>query len=137
MPKYSEIVKIDDRGRIVIPGATRKIMKLTPGTNLLMTVDDETNQITLTPFMGNETKPIRIRIVLKDQKGALAKVATVLSEIGINLLLGEAHIIRKGVYAEWSIVADLGTAENEVSLEDLKEQIIKSGGAVEVEFHEF
>ncbi|MHA1684760.1 MAG: ACT domain-containing protein [Promethearchaeota archaeon] len=133
MAKFSEIVKIDDRGRIVIPGSTRKIMKLAPGTKLLMNVDEERNQIILTPFLGVDVKPIGIRIVMKDKKGALAHVATAISELGINLLLGEAHIVSKGKQAEWSIIADLSTVEN-IALEEIKDKIINSGGADEVEF---
>lgn len=133
MAKFSEVVKIDDRGRIVIPGSTRKVMKLNPGTKLLMNVDEERNQIIMTPFLGSDVKPVKIRILMKDQKGALAHVATAISDLGINLLLGEAHIVSKGLHAEWSIVADLSTS-GDMSLEEIKEKIIDSGGAEEVEF---
>ncbi|MHA1792647.1 MAG: ACT domain-containing protein [Promethearchaeota archaeon] len=137
MAKFSEVVKVDDRGRIVIPGVTRKVLKLRPGTKLLMTVDDESNQIIMVPFLGKDSHPIKIRILMKDQSGSLAKIATVISELGINLLFGEARIIRKGVYAEWTIVADLGSSEDETSLEAIKERIMKSEAAIEVEFMRF
>lgn len=133
----SEIVKIDNRGRIVIPGSARKLLKLNPGTNLLMHVDEIRNSITLTPFLGKDTKPIKINILMKDQSGALARVATAISDLGINLLLGEAHIVSKGLQAEWTIVADLNSADSEISIEDIERKIIDSGGALKVDFKNF
>ncbi|MFX0098807.1 MAG: hypothetical protein ACFFCS_04440 [Candidatus Hodarchaeota archaeon] len=134
MTKITEIVKIDDRGRIVIPGSARKVMSLVPNTKLLMTVDE--NEITLVPFLGTDSDPIRIRIKFSDERGSLAKIATKISELGINLLVGEAHFIRKGLFAEWNLIADLSTMDEPKTLEEISEKI-KENGALEVEFQKF
>lgn len=136
MTKIIEVVNIDDRGRIVIPGSARKMMKVVPNTKLLMTVDDQANEITLVPFLGTDSKPMRMRIKFSDERGSLARIATSISDLGINLLVGEAHFIRKGVHAEWNIIGDLATMDEEKSLEEIKEHIMKEG-AIEVEFKKF
>ncbi|MHA1371241.1 MAG: AbrB/MazE/SpoVT family DNA-binding domain-containing protein [Promethearchaeota archaeon] len=136
MTRFSEIVKIDDRGRIVIPGYARKMLNLKVGSKILMIVDDKTNRIILTPFLGEDSKPIRARIRLQDEPMSLARVAMAIGKLGINLILGEAHTIHKGIYAEWSIVADISTMKEEKSLEEIA-QIMREAGALEVEWYEF
>ncbi len=127
MVKIREIVKIDDRGRIVIPGSTRKVMKIGPGTNLLMIADDSNNEITLTPFLGNDAKPVKMQIIMRDQQGALAKIAQIIGDLGINLLSEEAHILKKGEQAEWMVIADLATMKASRTLEQIRQEIMESG----------
>nr|MDO8116935.1 hypothetical protein [Candidatus Sigynarchaeota archaeon] len=127
MVKIREIVKIDDRGRIVIPGSTRKVMKIGPGTNLLMIADDSKNEIMLTPFLGQDAKPVKMQIIMRDQQGALAKIAQIIGDLGINLLSEEAHILKKGEQAEWMVIADLATMKSIRTLEQIKQEILESG----------
>jgi bifunctional DNA-binding transcriptional regulator/antitoxin component of YhaV-PrlF toxin-antitoxin module len=132
MTKFTELVKVDDRGRIVIPGSTRKVMKLVTGTKLLMEVDDENNEIKLKPFLGQDVKPVKIRLLMTDEKGALAKITTVIGEMGINLLYEEAHVVRKGVQAEWEAIADLATITEPLDVDQIKERILDTKVAIDV-----
>ena len=137
MTKFTELVKVDDRGRIVIPGSTRKVMKLVTGTKLLMEVDDENNEIKLTPFLGQDVKPVKIRLLMTDEKGALAKITTAIGEMGINLLYEEAHVVRKGVQAEWDAIADIASIKEPLDLEQIKERILASKVAIDVSIQKY
>ncbi|HME52269.1 MAG TPA: hypothetical protein VKM55_08625 [Candidatus Lokiarchaeia archaeon] len=137
MTKFTELVKVDDRGRIVIPGSTRKVMKLATGTKLLMEVDDENNEIKLTPFLGQDAKPVKMRILMSDVQGALAKITGVIGEMGINLLYEEAHVVRKGVQAEWDAIADLATINEPLDLDQIKERILATQVALDVSIQKY
>ena len=137
MTKFTELVKVDDRGRIVIPGSTRKVMKLATGTKLLMEVDDENNEIKLTPFLGQDVKPIKIHLTMTDEKGALAKITTLIGELGINLLYEEAHVVRKGVQAEWDAIADIAAIREPLDLEQIKERILATKVAMDVSIQKY
>ncbi len=137
MTRFSEVVKVDDRGRIVIPGSTRKVMKLASGTKLMMLVDDETNEIRLTPFIDQNAKPVQMRVIMADTQGALAKITAAIGDMGINLLYEEAHVLRKGMQAEWQAIADLAPMKDALSLEQVKERILATKVAQEVEIQKY
>lgn len=132
-----ETVRIDDRGRIVIPGSVRKVLRLAPGAELLMQCDDELNQIILAPFFGKDTQPIKIRVLMSDVQGAMAKIATVVGNMGINLLQNEARIVTKGSTAEWISVADISKMKNALSLDQVKARILESDAAIEVDIEKY
>jgi AbrB family looped-hinge helix DNA binding protein len=135
--KFSEVVKVDDRGRIVIPGSTRKVMKLAAGTKLIMMVDDEKNEIRLTPFIDQNANPVQIRVVMADTQGALAKITAIIGEMGINLLYEEAHVVSKGVKAEWQCIADLAPMKQALTMDQIKARIKESKTALEVEIQKY
>jgi len=112
-------------------------MKLVSGTKLMMTVDDEKNEIKLTPFLGSEAKPVQMRIAMADTQGALAKIAAVIGDMGINLLYEEAHVVRKGVQAEWLVIADLATMKENLSSDQIVERIKASKVALDVEIQKY
>jgi AbrB family looped-hinge helix DNA binding protein len=131
------VVKVDDRGRIVIPGSTRKVMKLASGTKLMMMVDDEKNEIRLTPFIDQSANPVQMRILMSDTQGALAKIAAAIGDMGINLIYEEAHVLRKGVQAEWQVIADLAPMKEALTLEQIKAHILATKVAQEVEIQKY
>jgi AbrB family looped-hinge helix DNA binding protein len=137
MTRFSEVVKVDDRGRIVIPGSTRKVMKLASGTKLMMLVDDEANEIRLTPFIDQNANPVQMRVIMADTQGALAKITAAVGDMGINLLYEEAHVLRKGVEAEWQAIADLAPMKEALSMEQVKARILATKVAHKVEIQKY
>lgn len=114
-------------------------MRLATGTKLLMEVDvdDEKNEIKLTPFLGPDAKPVKIHVVMADVQGALARITAAIGEMGINLLYEEAHVVRKGVQAEWDAVADIAAINESLDLDQIKERILASKVALDVTIQKF
>jgi len=136
MPKFTDIVKVDDRGRIVIPGSTRKLLKLLPGTKLMMVVEEEKNEIVMTPFLGNAARPIKMRIVMNDKKGSLAEIASIISSMGINMMYTEVHSIQSGK-AEWTAIADIAGAREGLTPGEIKQKILECDVAVEADISDY
>ncbi|MFX0041956.1 MAG: ACT domain-containing protein [Candidatus Hodarchaeota archaeon] len=129
--KDVKIITIDNRGRIVIPLVTRKSLGLTTNTQLMLVSDSETKEIKITPVgISAEEKPIKFRITMEDIPGALAKIATTFGELGISLIYGESAIIEKDKTAIWSVISPRPTG---ITLEELREKLIESGEALNVE----
>lgn len=107
MPK-TYLLKIDDRGRILIPQAVRDIMGLRPQSETLGTYDSEKNVFTLMPVRqgGNF---VRIVFKISDQPGSLAKVANSLASSGINLMATSSTTLVPGKLAEWEVIADVSS----------------------------
>ena len=124
-------MKLDRRGRIVIPRIMRKSLGLTENTQLMAISDSEAKEIRIIPLQLTDNKTyIKIQIHIKDEPGSLAKIANAFGDLKISLVYGESIIIKKGVEAEWTVIAP--APSNDLTLEDLKKYLIENGGAIKV-----
>lgn len=133
MAKETEILKIDSRGRIVIPRTMRKSLGLKENSQIMMISDSEAKEIKIIPLPFSEEKSfIKLKIIIDDKAGSLGRIATAFGEFGVSLLYGETVVIKKGIEAEWSVLAPV----TEMPIEELKRQLIEKGGAKRVEIME-
>ena len=129
--KEVRIVSIDNRGRIVIPQIVRKSLGLTTNSQLMMVSDSEIKEIKMTPIgLVHEKQLIKFRIVMKDEAGALAKIASAFANHGISLIYGESMIVEKEKTAIWTVI---GPKPEDLSLEDLNDIILKEGSALQID----
>ncbi|MGQ9478767.1 MAG: hypothetical protein ACUVQ0_01935 [Thermoproteota archaeon] len=105
MPK-TYLLKIDDRGRILIPQAVRDMMGLRPHSETVGTYDSEKNVFTLMPVKARGNF-VRIVFKISDQPGSLAKVANSLASAGVNLIATSSTTLVPGKLAEWEVIADV------------------------------
>lgn len=100
------LLKIDDRGRILIPQVIRDLMGLRPQSETVGTYDSEKNVFMLMPARqgGNF---VRIVFRISDQPGSLAKVANSLASSGINLVATSSTTLVSGKLAEWEVITDV------------------------------
>jgi bifunctional DNA-binding transcriptional regulator/antitoxin component of YhaV-PrlF toxin-antitoxin module len=119
--KETEILRIDERGRLLIPIVMRKSLNLVENSNLLATCDVENGEIRLTPLQFSEQQNlIKIRILMEDKTGALAQLAKAFAEKQISLVHDESIILKKGLYAEWTVTIPIPTIPLEELIEHLK-----------------
>ena len=107
----------------------RKSLGLTENTQLMAISDSDTKEIRIIPLQLSDNKTyIKIQIYLNDKPGSLANVANAFGDLGMSLVYGESIIIKKGVEAEWTVIAP----QPELSLEELKKYLMEKGGATRV-----
>ncbi len=91
--------------------------------------DSDSKEIRIIPLQLSDNKTyIKIQIYLNDKPGSLANVANAFGDLGMSLVYGESIIIKKGVEAEWTVIAP----QPELSLEELKKYLTEKGGATRV-----
>ena len=131
--KNSEILKMDSRGRIVIPRSMRQALGLKHNSQIMAISDSDSKEIKLIPLPFYSDEPfIKIRILLKDVSGALAQIATIFGDMGISLLYGQTVVIKKGQQAEWTVISPVP----EIPIEDFVEKLKTEGDALAVEILE-
>jgi AbrB family looped-hinge helix DNA binding protein len=127
--KESEILKIDSRGRIVIPRNMRKNLGLKENSHVMLISNPDENELRMIPLpFTEEGSYIRLRIIIPDEPGALGNVANLFGELGLSLLFGQEVVIKKGSEAEWTVV----TPVPELPVEEFKKIICERGGAKRV-----
>jgi len=128
--KETEILKLDKRGRIVIPRIMRKSLGLTEGSQLMAISDSDSKEIRIIPLQLIDDKIyIKLKITIPDQPGSLARIAQIFGNHNISLVYGEAVVIKRGVEAEWTIIAPQSP---DLPIEKLKEILINEGKAIKV-----
>lgn len=101
-----EFVVIDSKGRVVIPSRIRKVLNISDGMKVIMIADPDKREIKIIPLVDLHAKIYRLRIEMVDKPGVLAKIASLLAENNIDLLMTESRTIKRREIAEWNIVAD-------------------------------
>ena len=127
--KEVKFLTIDNRGRIVIPMGVRKVLGLRENSQLMLISDSETKEIKISP-VGIKGDSLKFRILMKDEAGSLAKIATTFGNHGISLVYGESLTIERDKTAMWTVI---GPRPKDLDLDELKEILKYEGDAIKVE----
>ncbi|MCK4416072.1 MAG: AbrB/MazE/SpoVT family DNA-binding domain-containing protein [Thermoplasmatales archaeon] len=119
----NSIIRLDTRGRLVIPNEFRETLDLQEGDEVLLSLESRNNTIIISPVYGNQNDLIKIEIKFDDTPGALAKIANKLSEIKIDLVMTESKSFQRGKKARWNILADISKCP--YSINEIKKKVLK------------
>ncbi|MGB9630718.1 MAG: ACT domain-containing protein [Candidatus Methanodesulfokora sp.] len=129
-----DFVVVDSKSRITIPLRIRKLLGIKEGMKLMIAANSSRKEIRIIPIVGTQAKVNKLRVLMLDKPGVLAKVATILADNNVDLLLTESRTVRRGELAEWVIIADLASCK--LSVPELVEEIKKLDFVKEVEVSE-
>ena len=121
--RISEIVRIDNRGRLTLPSSIREVMGFSEGLYVMLMVETEEKQVRIVPFADPEAKLIEFHFALSDVPGALAQIASILAENNIDLLSTASRTLKRGELAEWTVIADISKCK--CSIEELKKKLLE------------
>jgi len=121
----NSIIKLDIRGRLVIPNEFRESLNLKEGDEVLLSLDAKTDTITISPIYGKITDLVKIEIDFGDAPGCLAKIAKKIADLKIDLIMTESKSSQRGKKARWDIIADISKCSN--SINQIKQLLLQSG----------
>ena len=119
------IVKLDTRGRLVIPNEYRETLDLKEGDEVLMSLDSKTDTLIISPIYGESTNLVRMEIEFGDTPGCLAKIAQKIADLKIDLVMSESKSSQRGKKARWSMIVDISKCTQSTS--EIKQMLIQSG----------
>jgi len=127
--RNSNIVKLDSKGRVLLPIHIRKFLSIDDGTELIIVEDNDKQQVRILPLIKEKTAELRFS--LHDMPGSLAYIADTLATYNINIIMSESRTLVKGKMAEWDVIVD--TSECNGSLEQFKKEMVESNKIKDVE----
>lgn len=123
--KMNSIIKLDTRGRLVVPNEFREILDLKEGDEVLVSLDKRTDTLTISPIYGKEKDLVKIEIEFGDTPGCLAKIARKIADMNIDLVMTESKSSQRGKRARWDIIADISKCS--YSVNQIKQLLLQSG----------
>jgi len=121
----NSIIKLDTRGRLVIPSEFRETLDLKEGDNVLLSLDSKKNTISINPIYGESKNLIKLELTFGDKPGCLAKIATKLAGLKIDLIMTESKSFERGQKARWNIIADI--SKTNFSIQQIKKELVETG----------
>lgn len=92
----NSIIKLDTRGRLVIPNEFREALALKEGDDVLLSLDRKTDTITISPIYGKTTDLVKMELEFGDVPGCLAKIAEKIADLKIDLVMTESKSSQRG-----------------------------------------
>ena len=121
----SSIIRLDTRGRLVIPNEFREALTLKEGDEVILSLDRKTDTLTISPIYGKPTDLVRMELEFGDTPGCLAKIAKKISDMQIDLVMTESKSSQRGKKARWDIIADI--SKSSYSINQIKQFLLQSG----------
>lgn len=119
------IVRLDTRGRLVIPNEFRESLDLKEGDEVLVSIDTKTDSIIISPTYGEVKNLVQIEIEFGDTPGCLAKIAQKIALMNIDLIITESKSSQRGKCARWDIIADISKVE--LSTTQIRQSLMQTG----------
>ena len=118
--RHSNIMKLDSKGRLLIPVHIRKKLDAGEGTEVMIISDDETSEIKIVPLIKG--KNAELKFLLTGIPDSLAMVANILASHNINILMSQSRTLIRGKMAEWNVIVDTSVSNNG-NLEKLRDEL--------------
>jgi bifunctional DNA-binding transcriptional regulator/antitoxin component of YhaV-PrlF toxin-antitoxin module len=113
-------MKLDSKGRLLIPVHMRNKLEAGEGTEVMLISDDETNEIKIVPLIKD--KNAELKFLLTGIPDSLAIVANMLANHNINILMSQSRTLVRGKMAEWDVIVDTSSSNNG-NLDKLKDEL--------------
>ena len=107
--KNFNVVKLDSKGRIILPFHIRDYLGLKEGVELLV-ANNEKKELKIFPLVNG--KSAEIKIMVYDKPGSMTKLLSILEKEKVNILMSTSKTLEIGELAEWSAVLDISQSRD-------------------------
>ena len=114
--KNFNVVRVDSKGRIIVPFHIREYLNLKEGTELIVSNNGK-KEIRIFPLNSSTAN---VYITFNDSPGSLAQLLGVISKHKVDILMSMSKTVIKGKTAEWMAIIDTTKCEPKKLEKDMK-----------------
>ena len=118
--KNFNVVRLDSKGRVLVPFHIRNQMELDDGIELVV-VGNENKEIKLFPLIKG--RAATMHMLFSDSPGSLSKILDIISRSNIDIITSISRTLEKGELAEWSAIVDVSRCNG--SMKKLESRLSK------------
>ena len=107
--KNFNIVKLDSKGRILIPYHIRNQLELEDDVELMIT-NNGNRELKVFPLLKGSTAEILVSMA--DTPGSLAKILSVINKQNIDVMMSISKTIERGELAEWNAIVSTSSCKD-------------------------
>ncbi|MBI2583850.1 MAG: hypothetical protein HYW25_04235 [Candidatus Aenigmarchaeota archaeon] len=107
--KNSNIVKVDSKGRVLIPYHVRELNNINDGSEFVI-LSTHTGEVRLMPMLKG--KCADIKVVHVDDPSTLAKITNIMARHSIGIVMSQSKALERGYLAEWNALIDISRCKN-------------------------
>jgi bifunctional DNA-binding transcriptional regulator/antitoxin component of YhaV-PrlF toxin-antitoxin module len=122
--RHSNIVKLDSKGRVLIPIHLRKTLEADEGTEIILMSNDESREVKMVPLVKDRSA--EMRFLVADMPDSFAMIANILATHKLNIVMSQSRTLVRGKVAEWSVIVDISGSENNGGMERLRSELSSS-----------
>ncbi len=126
--KNFNVVRIDSKGRIIVPSHIRGYLGLKEGTELIV-ANNGNKELRIFPLLTGSSA--RINITAIETSSSLPKILDILFKNNVEILMSMSKSIDHGKLLEWTAIADVSGCEN---IKKVEETLKKTKLLKKVEF---
>jgi AbrB family looped-hinge helix DNA binding protein len=107
--KNFNIVKLDSKGRLLVPYHIRELFDLDDGDEFVI-ITNSNREIKMLPLVKGNSAELTLQV--EDSPGSLAKITRTLAKFNASIILSQLKVIERGHLAEWHAFLDLTDSKN-------------------------
>jgi len=130
----SQVARLDEKGRLIIPAAYREVLNLKENSNVLLILNSEKSTLSILPFAAAGDSLFRMTVALSDAPGSLSRLLLILAKSGVDLVQSESIASDRGRSAEWRATADFSKCKPRHAA--IRELLLREKVATRVEIEE-
>lgn len=123
----TSIIRLDTRGRLVVPREFREPLGLREGDRVLLSLDQDSGTLSVSPIADEKKKLAKFEIIFGDAPRALASVADYLADENVDLIMTQSRSTDRGKSARWEVIADVSACKK--TFAQMKKDLVSSGAA--------
>jgi AbrB family looped-hinge helix DNA binding protein len=107
--KNFNIVRLDSKGRIIIPYHIRELLDIDEGAEFVI-LSHASGEIKMLPLIKGKTA--EINVVFQDTPGAMARIAEAMAKLKIDFIMSQSKTLERGHLAEMHAIVDVSNCRD-------------------------
>ncbi|MBN2331358.1 MAG: hypothetical protein JXC85_06085 [Candidatus Aenigmarchaeota archaeon] len=124
------VVKLDSKGRILIPASFRKKLGIGADTELVLMHGERDDEVRILPI--SDQAAAKCTVMLNNGPGNLTNVMEVLDMLNVGVLLSESRNLAGNGMSEWTFVLD--TSKSKEQNDDIQSRLKSLDGVISAVF---